>query len=127
MSGYVLDTGVVIRHLRGKKQFVSLLRGLGKSNRLAISSVTRLEIFAGVREGEIYQTRKLLSRFVNFAVDEEIAERAGFLVARSRERGRLILVADAIVAATAIVNQADLVTLNRGDFELISSLRLYEF
>ncbi|QLQ08017.1 MAG: hypothetical protein HZY76_19820 [Anaerolineae bacterium] len=49
MATYLLDTGLVLRHLRGQRRTVQLLRGLGKESRLAIASVTRLEVHAGMQ------------------------------------------------------------------------------
>jgi hypothetical protein len=40
MARYIKDTGTVIRHLRGRKDVVQLLRGLGQRERLSIASIT---------------------------------------------------------------------------------------
>jgi predicted nucleic acid-binding protein len=50
MPDYLLDTGLLIRHLRGQKSAVRQLRGLGRVGRLAIATVTRLEIRAGTAD-----------------------------------------------------------------------------
>jgi predicted nucleic acid-binding protein len=69
MAGYLLDSSVVIRHLRGDPAAVQLLRELGRRARLGASVVTHLEVYAGMRSHEEYQTRRLLSRFTAYAVD----------------------------------------------------------
>ena len=127
MSGYLLDTGILIRHLRGQKQIVSLVRGLSRVNRLSVSTVTNLELYAGMHDDERRVTRKLLSRCVNLPLDADVAERAGYLVAQGKQNNRPIGVPDAIIAATAIFHQATLVTLNTADFQSVPSLRLYKF
>lgn len=115
---YLLDSGLLIRHLRGRSEVVRLLRGLGKQERLAIASVSRLEVHAGMREHERYRTRKLLSRFVNYEMGADIADRAGEYIREYRRRGVALSVPDAIIAATAVQHGLTLVTLNLDDFPM---------
>ncbi len=125
MARYLLDTGIIIRHLRGQKRIVKLVRSLSRSDRLAIATVTRLEIYAGMREEEAYITQKLLSRFVNFSLEPAIADRAGKLIAQQSASNNSLTIPDAIIAATAVRHQQTLVTLNTRDFENLPSIRLY--
>jgi tRNA(fMet)-specific endonuclease VapC len=122
---YLLDTGLLIRHLRGQKSAVQLLRGLGKANRLCISTITRLEVQAGAHESERQITNKLLSRFVNLDLDIRTADKAGELIANSKGLNTPILVPDAIIAATALIHNMTLVTYNLKDFECVSNLSLH--
>jgi len=115
---YLLDSGVIIRHLRGHPAAVRLLRGLGKRERLAVAAVTRLEIHAGMREHERYKTQKLLSRFVTLDMDAEIADRAGDYIRKYRGQGVALSIPDAIIAATAIQYGLTLVTFNPKDFPM---------
>lgn len=126
MATYLFDTGLVLRHLRGQRRTVQLLRGLGKESRLAIASVTRLEVHAGMQPEERYATSKLLARLSTIDLDREIADRAGDLIADGKKTGQVLSVPDAIIAATAIGHGLTLVTLNRGDFQHISGLSLYQ-
>ena len=125
MSRYLLDTGIVIRHLRGQRQTVRLLRELGKIDRLSVASITRLEIHAGMHPDEKYATRKLLSRFLTYDLGNEAADRAGeyLYYARSQQFG--LSVPDAIIAATAVHHKLTLVTLNQSDFAHIPGISLY--
>jgi predicted nucleic acid-binding protein len=66
VAHYLLDTGLVLRHLRGQRRAVRLLSGLGKMGRLAVSAITRLEVHAGMQTDERYATNKLLSRFITY-------------------------------------------------------------
>lgn len=117
MSTYLLDTGILLRHLRGRKAVVRLMRGLGSKNRLSISVITRAEVGAGIRYDEDRATRRLLSRLDTLSADQRTADLAGDLIRRVRSQGRTLHLADALIAATAIQHNLTLVTLNRGDFE----------
>ena len=125
MTTYLLDTGLVLRHLRGQRRTVQFLRGLGKLGRLSVATVTRLEVHAGMQPEERYVTQKLLTRMATYDLDREIADRAGDLIAASKSANKALSVPDAIIAATAIGRNLTLVTLNRGDFEHIAGLSLY--
>lgn len=102
MSRYLLDTGIVVRHLRGNRRIVALLRGLGCTDRLGITAVTRLEIHVGMHEDERYATQKLLSRFVTYDLTAEVVDRAGDFMRTSRRGGQVVSILDAIIAATAV-------------------------
>jgi predicted nucleic acid-binding protein len=117
MVAYLVDTGILVRHLRGRKAVVRLLRELGSRDRLAISAVTRTEILAGMRRSEDRSTRRLLARLETVPVDREIADRAGTLIRRARGRGRTLHVVDALIGATAAQQGITLLTLNIAHFE----------
>jgi tRNA(fMet)-specific endonuclease VapC len=122
---YLLDTGLLIHHLRGQKNTVQLLRSLAKSNRLCISTVTRLEVRAGAHPDEQVITQKLLSHFMNLDIDARIADKAGELVAHGKQSNQPILVPDAVIAATALVHSITLITFNARDFKHIPKLSLH--
>jgi len=115
---YLLDSGLLIRHLRGRPEAVRLLCDLGKRERLAIASVSRLEIHAGMQEQERYATQKLLARFVTYDMDVDIAERAGDYIREYRSQGVTLAISDAIIAATAIQHGLTLVTFSPKDFPI---------
>ena len=124
MARLIIDTGPVVHQLRGHQPTIQLLRQARGSERLAISTITRLEVCAGMYEDERYSTRKLLSRFLSYSVSPAIADLAGELVARSRTRNSLS-VPDAVIAATALLEGLTLVTYNVAHFAPIRGLRLY--
>ena len=113
MAHYLLDTGLVLRHPRGQRRAVRLLSGLGKMGRLSVSAITRLEVHAGMQPDERYATNKLLSRFITYDMNRELADRAGDLIRESPDRHASLGVPDAINAATALTHGLALVTLTQ--------------
>jgi predicted nucleic acid-binding protein len=76
-----------------------------------LSVITRSEVLVGAKRATWDSALTLLNQFPNFSVDGATAEFAARL--RQKERWKL---PDALVAATAILNKAKLVTRNTKDF-----------
>jgi len=121
---YLLDTGVLMRHLRGRRDVVRFTRGLGRKKHVAVSAITHLELLVGAHQEEEYGTRKFLARFRPIPVDADIGQRAGHLIRQQRAKGRALGIPVAIIAATALQHGLTLVTFNPKDFDL-SGLQLY--
>ncbi len=112
MPDVLFDTDVLIDHLRGARKLVV---GRGSPS---YSAITRAELFAG-RATEEGAVSRLLAPFRELPVDRAVAELAGQL---RREHG--VRIADALIAATALVHGLALVTRNVRDFEAVPRLRL---
>jgi predicted nucleic acid-binding protein len=112
LSRVLVDTDILVDHLRGHQRFAP-----GKDT-VHISSVTRAELFArrGSQEGRV---RRLLDAFAELPVDRAVAERAGRLCRTSG-----IGMADALIAATAIQHRLTLMTRNATDFTRLSGIRV---
>jgi predicted nucleic acid-binding protein len=120
MSRLLLDTCVLIDHLRAQPPAVAYIRGLPAEPLL--SAVTIAEIYAGVRNpAEARRVEALVDAFLVLAVDAEIARRGGSFrrqFARSHGTGLL----DALIAATAEAHGARLVTCNARHFPMLADL-----
>lgn len=114
MSDLLVDTDVLIDHLRGARAFAP------ESARVSYSTITRTELFAG-RASEEAAVRTLLDPFREIAVDRAVAELGGRL---RREHG--VRIADALIAATALTHELELLTRNVRDFAQVPSLRLHD-
>lgn len=112
MNGYLLDSDILIWHLRGRAEVVELLNRLAENGELQISAVSVLEVQAGVKAGEGQRTNALLEGLPCLAIDRAIANRAGEYIRTYRSRGTTLDFADSLVAATAVLHNLVLVTMN---------------
>lgn len=116
----LIDTDVVIDYLRGHASAISYIESL--SSQMFISAITVAELYSGVREGK---ERKALDGFLSafeiVPISREIAEKGG-LYRRDFLKSHNVGLADAIIAATAAIKGASLVTLNTKHFPMTSDI-----
>jgi predicted nucleic acid-binding protein len=126
----VLDTNIIIDHLRqslARDTANTMLQSLAKTvskSELAISTITVQELYEGKstksKEMEAYFLT-IISALRILPYDFETAQKAGEI---ARDIGRSIELPDAAIAATTILNSAQLLTLNQKDFRDIPDLQL---
>ncbi|GIU98123.1 MAG: ribonuclease VapC [Actinomycetota bacterium] len=120
----VVDTTVAVDHLRGLAPATRLLTELAADgDTLAASEITRFELLAGARQSELRALEAFFSALVWVPIDEEISRTAGALAHRLRRSHRGIDDADYLIAATALVLEADLLTTNLRHFPMFQGLR----
>jgi predicted nucleic acid-binding protein len=112
MAEIVLDSDVIIWHLRGRADVVKKVAAWSSTRRLGISAVTRTEVLVGARQREEEATRAFLDAFEIIPVNAAVADRAARLIKDERRRGHTADVPDALIAACAMDRQARLVTCN---------------
>ena len=116
----LVDTDVMVDFLRGHPKAIALIRD--NSNRIILSSIVVAELYAGVKgEAELSTLDGLLSLFPVVPVSRAIAK-AGGLHKREYGKSHGVGLADAIVAATAEAENADLKTLNIRHYPMIKGL-----
>ncbi|HCU24100.1 MAG TPA: hypothetical protein DF383_03705, partial [Deltaproteobacteria bacterium] len=103
---------VFIEFFRGNLQvtvhFEELLRA---DSLLTYSPVTLAEIYRGIRSNEKAEVETILSAFECLPLNQEVGRRAGdYLKKYARSHG--IEVADALIAATAVIHKVQLCTFN---------------
>lgn len=114
----VLDSTVLIDFLRGRSavQRVLALRGGGEVP--ATTAINVEEIVRGLRSDEPEAARRLFGGLHVPPVDASAAWQAGTWRRTYAARGVTLYQADCLVAATALVNDATLVTGNPKDFPM---------
>jgi predicted nucleic acid-binding protein len=108
----LVDTDIAIDFLRRRNYAQKQLEHWAEEGLLAISTLTHLEIYQGMKAGEERATNAFLDGLVSVAVDVPIARRAGTMLGELRSKGMAIGIADAIIAATALQINAPLLTNN---------------
>ena len=112
MTDYILDTNVLILHLRNRPDITQLLRQWEQDGTLYISTVVRTELFAGMRPHEEQRTIALLDSLVSLPVDAAIADRAGRLIYQYARKGVALALPDTLIAATTLAHGLTLATTN---------------
>ncbi len=122
MPSYVIDSNILIYHLKEEPAITQFLEDLLTENDHAfVSAITRTEVLAApvMQEGEDQRIIILLNKFHTIPVDLYIADTA----ARIRRMYRLTL-GDSIIAATAFMFNSTLVTRNVRDFKKVPELQI---
>ena len=121
----VIDTSILIDALTGPKRSAGALRqNIERGERMLIPAIVLYEWLRGPRRREELAAQEALfptAAAVPFGSPEAVRASALYK-AVGRPRGREI---DLAIAAHAIVKDAELWTLNAGDFHDIPGLRLF--
>jgi predicted nucleic acid-binding protein len=119
MTIYLLDTTVLIGHLRGDEEITRLLLNLLADHHvLGTSCVNIAEVERGIRPKQRKAATDLLNRLRFVETTREAAVRAGRYQAEFDKSGRTIHTADALIAGTARAWGAVLLTDNVRDFPM---------
>lgn len=122
----VVDTSLLVDYLRGGLIGDQLFDKLEEEKaELYIPTIVIYELFSGKSSDKLSVEQDIndfISRFKRIELTEEIAKKAGKLYKIS---GKQIGPQDYIIAASALVIEAKVLTLNTKHFEQISGLSLY--
>jgi predicted nucleic acid-binding protein len=80
--------------------------------------VSRAEIWAGAREQEAREIDTLFLSLTTYSIDATVADLAGQFLRRYLRRGPPLELADALIAATAVVHGLTLVTYHVAHFPM---------
>ncbi len=123
----IIDTNIIIDHLRLWSKSESALDEANKqfsTANLALSIVSIQELFVGNSTRELIIEERILDLIAPltlFPYTQEVAKLAGEII---RDINPNMEFADATIAATAVLNKAKLLTLNKKDFQGIEKLKL---
>ena len=122
-----MDTDILIDAGRGVSDAVNCLRQIEQVSRLAASAVTQMELMVGCRnKTELRTLETFLSRFQIVSLNEQISDAAVDLLRRYRLSHGL-LIADSLIAATALIIGVPFVSKNQRDYRFISGLNLLRY
>ena len=106
---FLLDTNIILGLMKGNVDAVTKLKKLNLNN-CSFSSVTRMELlgFPDITEDEIKIISTLLNQMTQLTISRAIEDKTIHLKQQHR-----IKLPDAIILATAITNQIELLTLDK--------------
>lgn len=125
MNEYLLDSDVLMDFFKKKKEAVNLISKIAKKGKLATSILSVTELRAGWSHE---QSKFFLPRFYKLLIikniTKEIAELAGEFRWKYKAKGINLPAIDTLIAATAVIENCQLVTNNKKDFPM-PQLNLY--
>ncbi len=123
----IIDTDILFDAGRAVQEAVDCLRDIKANSALAISVVTQMELLVGCRDKiEKQKLDKFLRQFQIVPLDESISDKAVELLDLYRLSHGL-LIADGLIAATALVLGAPFITKNQRDYRFIAGLNLLPY
>lgn len=121
----LIDTSVIIDHLRKRDKQKSVLFNIADSFDLFVSSLTVFELFAGATdETKKKDIENIISTAEVIPFSTAIAKEAGVIYISLKKESRIIEIRDIFIAATAAIFNLPIVTLNRKHFERIKKVEL---
>lgn len=118
------DTNILIEFYKNNLVIVNELRKIGVE-KISISIITKAELYYGaINKTELLKIQKHLSLLHNSPVDNQISMQFIQLMEQYSLSHKLTI-PDALIAATALVNNLNLYTLNIKDFRFIEGINLY--
>lgn len=129
MISYFIETSVIVDYLHGKESTRTLVKSL--NGNLYSSHICLSELYEGVfRSNNSKKIEGLIKNFFEgltytFGLDEIIAIKFAEIRADLKKQGNVIEDIDIFIAATYLVNDLTLVTLNQKHFSRIKKLKLY--
>lgn len=126
-SSTIVDTDIIIDVGRGIPEALNCLQELKSVSRLAISVVTQMELIVGcANKSELRTLEKFLQQFDVITIDPPISDKAVDLL-RLYRLSHGLLIADGLIAATAIIWNYPFISKNQRDYRFIQSLNLLPY
>jgi predicted nucleic acid-binding protein len=123
----IVDTDILVDVLRGRAEASHFLDRLASGDVLRICSVTRMELIVGCQNKVgLREVNQLLDSFDEIHINEVISRRAVRLI-ETYYLSHGLLIADAFIAAAALVTGAPLATKNQKHFGHIDGLTFHPY
>lgn len=123
----IIDTDILIDAGREDQTAISCLEQIDKRFHMAVSAVTQMELIVGCRDkSELMNLEGFLQRFRVIRIDEQISTK-GVELLKTWRLSHGLLIADALIAATAIITDVQFITKNQKDFRFIDGLKLISY
>jgi predicted nucleic acid-binding protein len=119
LTKYLLDTTILIEHLRGKKPAANFItEAVRHGHKLGICCINVAELYSGLSHEQAAQAEKLTNALDYYEATADSARQAGVYRYEFARRGVSLSVTDTLVAAIAKANDAIVVTANVRDYPM---------
>ena len=127
MTQILIDTDILIDISNNNETAKSRLLQESQTSVLMISTITVMELMVGCRnKSELNSLEQFLAQFQVLKLNSLISDRATMLL-QEYVLSHGLLIADALIAATAIEHQIPLLSKNQRDFRFIQQLDLLSY
>jgi len=118
---YLIDTNILIYHTSGSQDTVNFISNLIARHSFNISILSKIEFLGWDQHTPdgFEKCKRLVETATIYLIDDFVANKAIDI-----KRGKRIKLADAVIAATALLNNLKLVTRNVDDFKMIDGLEV---
>lgn len=119
MGRYLLDTDAIIDHIAGMVSSIALIESLfDRGETLCVSDVVVAEVYSGLRPEDRGKGESLLSACFYLPTPLEAARKAGEWRYTYARRGIALSTTDLLIAGTALLHEATLVTRNADHYPM---------
>lgn len=127
LTKYLLDANALIDWLKGREPAPALLADLSsRGDRLAANGISLAETYSGVDPADLQRIDGLLGILEYWPIEWAVARLAGQYRYQYWREGRTYAVADMIIGAHALSQDATLITDNVRDFPM-SGLKILRY
>ena len=119
----LIDTNIVFELLAETPIFLNEIDNIGFDS-LFVSSISILETYYGMRKNEERKTKELFNQLNRVYIEREVGKKAEEIMLEYR--GQRPKLPDCLIAATALVFNLEIFTLNTKDFNYIKGVKLYK-
>ncbi|MBD3307406.1 PIN domain-containing protein [candidate division KSB3 bacterium] len=119
------DTNIFIEFYKNTPDILQELHYMGYQH-IALSAITQGELYVGARnKAEFHKIKRHLALLHHFPLTKTITQKFLDLM-ETYCLSHALSLPDSLIAATALVHDVELYTLNTKDFQYIDNLRLYQ-
>lgn len=121
-KGYLLDTNIVIALLMNEGNVINFLKQAAQDKMLVFfSTITECEVFSGLKPDEHLRAEMLFKPKRCLNVTSDVARLAGAIRRDQKVIGRKLKTPDALIIATAMINELILVSRD-SDMSFVQSV-----
>jgi tRNA(fMet)-specific endonuclease VapC len=122
----VIDTSIFIEHLRAKDKSATTLYRLINTSNLFISSVSVYELCMGATTPDKEKDIETITAGLSIlSFTGSVAIKAAQIYHQLKQNNQLIEFRDIFIAATCLVNNLPIATLNKNHFQRIVGLEIF--